>query len=103
MDGKTWVEALLGGDLIALRARVRPADVVFVKGVLEASEGLGAIFAEPRSADSNAASRDGGSIVIAAPRSRFDELEEMIRDLRSELGVFEIVVPDELAERGPIL
>jgi hypothetical protein len=103
LNGKTWVAALLGGDLVALRARVLPADVVFIKSVLEASEGVGAIFAEPRWSHPEGAHHDGGSIVIAAPRSRFEELEEMIRDLRAELSVFEVAAPDELAVRGPIL
>lgn len=94
MDGKTWVEALLGDDLVAFRARVRPADVVFVKGIIEASDGLGAVFAEPRRAHSDSF-HDGGAIVIAAPRSRVEELEEMIRDLRAELGVFEVVKSEE--------
>jgi hypothetical protein len=93
LDGKAWVDALLGDDLVVVRARVRPADVVYVKGVLEASEGLGSVFAEPRSvaaARSDASPRDGGDIVIAGPRSRFEELYEAIRDLRDELDVLEI-------------
>ncbi len=84
MDGKAWLGGLLGDDLIAVRLRVREPDVVFVKGVLEASEGLGAVFAEPR--ESSTERRDGGALVIAAPRSRAAELLEVVADLRAELG-----------------
>jgi len=59
--------------------------VVFIKSILEASEGLGAIFAEPRNVDSRS-SGDGGAIVIAGPRSRATELRELIEDVRLELG-----------------
>lgn len=84
MDGKAWLEDLLTDDLVAVRVRVREPDVVFVKGVLEASEGLGAVFAEPRGAAPG--TRDGGAIVIAAPVSREVELRRAIEDLREELG-----------------
>jgi len=105
LDGKAWFEALLGDDLVAVRARVRPADVVYVKGVLEASEGLGAVFAEPRSARMESSSRDGGVIVIAGPRSRFEELRETIRDLKGELDVLELATssPRDLAPCETIL
>jgi hypothetical protein len=49
--------------------------VVFVKGIFEASEGLGALFAE-----------HGGELVIAAPASREAELDELLSDLTRELG-----------------
>lgn len=84
MNGKAWLEELLSDDFVAVRVRVREPDVVFVKGILEASEGLGAVFAEPRSASPGP--RDGGAIVIAAPMSRAAELRMVIDDLREELG-----------------
>jgi hypothetical protein len=62
-------------DLIVRRMRVENEDVVFVKGIFEASEGLGAMFAE-----------SGGDLTIAAPRSRADDLDELLRDLAAELG-----------------
>jgi hypothetical protein len=64
---------------------MREPDVVYVKSILEASEGLGAIFAEPRSA-ANGSSRDGGTVVIAGPRSRAAELAQLIADVKEELG-----------------
>lgn len=69
------VAPLLDADLAARRLRVRAEDAVFVKGVLEASEGVGVLFAER-----------GGDLVVAAPHSRIAALEEVIRDLAAELG-----------------
>jgi len=54
---------------------VRAPDVVFVKGVIEASEGIAVVFAER-----------GGELTIAAPRDRGAELAELLRDLASEVG-----------------
>jgi propanediol dehydratase small subunit len=54
---------------------VRAPDVVYVKSILEASEGLGAIFAER-----------GGELFMAAPFERAAELEELLADLALEIG-----------------
>jgi hypothetical protein len=91
VSGKEWLEKLLGAGLVGRRLHLRSADVVFVKGVLEASEGLGALFAEPRGRSSERTSatglrRDRSSVVIAAPLARAAELERTIADLRDELG-----------------
>jgi len=48
---------------------------VFVKGIFEASEGLGAMFAER-----------GGELVVAAHTSRAGELDELLRDLVVDFG-----------------
>src|SRR5207253_1833573 len=40
VDGKEWLAALLGDELVEVRLRVREPDVVFVKGIVEASEGV---------------------------------------------------------------
>ena len=74
---------LLGAGLTARRVQVRPEDVVFVKGLFEASEGLGVLFAER-----------GGDLVLAAPDSRAREFEELLSDLESDVGA---VVVDESA------
>ncbi len=65
---------LLDHDLITRRVRVDKRDVVFVKGVFEASEGVGAMFAER-----------GGELVFAAHASRARELDEILNDLAQEL------------------
>jgi hypothetical protein len=69
------LEAWLGAGLIARSVIVRAEDVVYVKGIFEASEGLGAMFAER-----------GGDLVIASPLSRQRELDELLADLASEIG-----------------
>jgi hypothetical protein len=69
------VAALLDRELVARAVSVRAEDVVYVKGIFEASEGLGALFAER-----------GGELVIAAPLSRASELDELLEDLRIEIG-----------------
>ncbi len=61
--------------LFARRVNVRPPDVVYVKGILEASEGLGLVFAER-----------GGDLVIAAPPDRQADLDELLADLVTEIG-----------------
>lgn len=71
----TSVEPLLGDGLVQRRVRVAAREVVFVKGVFEASEGLGALFAER-----------GGDLVIAAPCSREAELDEVLGDLARDIG-----------------
>jgi hypothetical protein len=69
------VPALLGPGLVARRLHVRASDVVLVRGILEASEGLGVMFAER-----------GGELTLACPTCQAAELDELIRDLVLELG-----------------
>jgi hypothetical protein len=64
-----------GAELVERRVSVNARDVVFVKGICEASEGLCAMFAE-----------SGGDLVLAAPRSRERELDELVHDLEIDFG-----------------
>jgi hypothetical protein len=68
--------------MVARTVSVSPPDVVFVKGLIEASEGIGALFAE-----------SGGELTIVAPESRWAEMTELLADLEIEIG----------ARLGPIL
>jgi hypothetical protein len=68
------VAPLIDSDLVCRKVVVRDKDVVFVKGIFEASEGLGALFAER-----------GGELIISAPLSRVRELDELLTDLQIEL------------------
>jgi hypothetical protein len=68
------VAPLVDADLVCRKVLVRDQDVVFVKGIFEASEGLGALFAER-----------GGELIISAPLSRERELDELLTDLQREL------------------
>ncbi len=75
--------ATVGAGMLVRRVSVRPPDVVFVKGVVEASDGLAAVFAE-----------QGGELLVAAPRERAAELGELLADLEAELGA-RVVAPGE--------
>lgn len=55
--------------------RVSPSEVVFLKGVIDAHDGLAQVFAE-----------SGGELVVAAPASRAQELDLLLDDLLLELG-----------------
>jgi len=65
---------LLDDGLIVRRLSVKNEDVVYVKGIFEASEGLCAMFAER-----------GGDLTIVAPVSRARELDVVLSDLALEL------------------
>jgi hypothetical protein len=68
-DAETSKE-FVSDEVIMRKIRVRASDVVVVKGICEASEGLCAMFAE-----------HGGDLVLAAPRSRARDLDELVADL----------------------
>ena len=72
--GPVPVKPLLGDGLVTRRIRVRSSDVVYVKAILEASEGIGALFAER-----------GGELVVATPDSRESALDELLSDLVAEI------------------
>jgi hypothetical protein len=69
------VPPCVGEGMVARRVVVRARDVVFFKGVVEASEGLAAVFAER-----------GGDLTVAAPAERAAELDALLDDLCAELG-----------------
>jgi hypothetical protein len=64
----------LGEGLVVRRLILRARDVVFFKGVIEASEGLAAVFAE-----------HGGDLSVATPAGREQELDVVLADLSAEL------------------
>ena len=68
------VEMLLGG-LVTRRVRVPAREVVFVKGVIEASDGVAVVFADR-----------GGDLTIATLPSQKDELDRILQDLEGETG-----------------
>jgi hypothetical protein len=69
------VPPCVGPGMIARRVIVRARDVVFFKGVVEASEGLATVFAE-----------HGGDLLVAAPEGRARELDALLDELCVELG-----------------
>ena len=72
--------------MVAFRVEVDPREVVFVKSIVEASEGLASIFAE-----------SGGSLTIATSEARRASLVELLADLARDHGV---IVCDPLTARG---
>ena len=66
--------------MITRRLVVRAKDVAFLKGIVEAHEGLAQVFAE-----------GGGDLTIAAPAGRDAELDELVTDLAAE---FDGILPD---------
>ena len=71
---------LLDDGLIVRRLLVKNEDVVYVKGIFEASEGLCAMFAVR-----------GGDLTVVAPVSRARELDVVLNDLALELdGVLDL-------------
>jgi hypothetical protein len=69
------VAPCVGEGMVVRRVVLRARDVVFFKGVVEASEGLAAVFAER-----------GGDLSVAAPAERARELDELLDALCAELG-----------------
>lgn len=74
---------LIDSDLVTRRLSLRASDVVFAKGILEASEGVGVLFGER-----------GGELIAAAPRSRGAELDRVLSDLCREIGAV-VEIPGE--------
>jgi hypothetical protein len=69
------VPPVVGEGMVVRRIVLSARDVVFFKGVVEASEGLAAVFAER-----------GGDLTVAAPAARERELDEVVDALCAELG-----------------
>lgn len=67
------VSPLLDDEFVTRHVCAPTREVVFVKAVLEASEGLGAMFAER-----------GGDLTLVAHRSQQKELDRLILDLERE-------------------
>jgi hypothetical protein len=61
------------------RIVMRAKDVVLLKGIMEASEGLAHVFAE-----------SGGDLTIAAPLDRAEELDRVLADLCREIGAMRV-------------
>ena len=68
------VAPLLGDGLVARHLVVRARDVGFLKGIVEAHEGLAVVFAE-----------SGGELTLASAADREAELDALVRDLADEL------------------
>jgi hypothetical protein len=61
--------------MVSFRLVVAPSEVVFVKGIVEANDGLGVVFSDA-----------GGELFVSSPASREKELVALLADLAAELG-----------------
>ena len=73
--GRKAVAPCVGTGMVVRRVVMSARDVVFFKGILEASEGLAAVFAE-----------HGGDLSVAAPADRAAELDALLDTLCAEIG-----------------
>ena len=62
-------------EMVSRKIVVRARDVVFLKGIVEAHDGIAQVYGER-----------GGELTITAPKSRERELDELVEDLRRELA-----------------
>jgi hypothetical protein len=76
---KKSVPPCIGPGMVSRRIVVRAKDVAFLKGVVEAREGIAQVFAER-----------GGDLTIASPADRERELDELVDDLCAELGAMRV-------------
>lgn len=75
------VPPCVGPGMCVRRALLKPRDVVFLKGLLEAAEGVAQLFAE-----------EGGAVTIATTNSQARDLDALLDEVFAELGA---VVVDE--------
>ena len=73
--GRKAVPPCLGDGMVVRRVLVDARQVVFFKGIIEAHDGLAAVFGER-----------GGDLSLAAPEGRGAELDAVLDDLARELG-----------------
>jgi hypothetical protein len=67
-------ESLLGTELTVRKLVVCPKDVVFVKAIIQASDGLCCLFSD-----------GGGELLLAAAEDRAADLQQLVQDLETEL------------------
>jgi hypothetical protein len=80
------VAPCMGPGMVFRRVLVASPDVVFVKGIIEALEGLAQVFAVR-----------GGELTIASPSDRARELDALVDELCGELGMMSVTARAEEA------
>ncbi len=71
---KKAVAPTVGDGMVLRRIVIRAADVVFLKGIVEAHDGIAQVFAE-----------SGGDLTLSAPADRKAELDELVDSLLVEI------------------
>jgi hypothetical protein len=74
-SGKKAVPPCVGEGMVTRKVVVRASDVVLLKAIVEAHDGVAHVFGER-----------GGELVLASPSSRERELYELVADLCVEIG-----------------
>jgi len=69
------VAPCIGEGMVTRAIVIAAEDVVFLKGIVEAHDGVAQVFGER-----------GGELVLAAPAARAGELDAILADLCVELG-----------------
>ena len=77
---KKAVAPMIGDQMIARRVLVHAPDVVFLKGIIDAHEGLAQVFAER-----------GGELTIAAPVAQIRALDGLLAELRNEISGMQVL------------
>ncbi len=72
-------EPCIGRGMVVRRVIVASRDVVFVKGIVEALDGLAQVFAVK-----------GGELTLAAPTDRAAELDSLVEELCGEIGMMSV-------------
>jgi hypothetical protein len=73
------VAPCVGEGMVVRRVQLRAKDIVFFKGIVDASEGLAQVF-----------SARGEDLTVASPADREAELDAMLDDLCAELGAIRL-------------
>ena len=76
---RTSVAPCVGPGMVVRRVQLRAKDIVFFKGIVDASEGLAQVF-----------SARGEDLTVAAPEDRAKELDAMLDELCAELGAIRL-------------
>jgi hypothetical protein len=74
--------ALIDTDMVVRSIEIHRREVVYVKSIVQASEGLCCLLAD----------RSKGPILLVAPRDREAELDRLVDDLVNELGESTMIV-----------
>lgn len=78
---------LAGPGLTTLRLRIQDADVVLLRAIVEAYDGLAVIYGD-----------GSGVICLSAPCSRAAELDQLVDDLRQEIPLTLLQHPATVAD-----
>lgn len=76
VTASSLIEMCRDEPMVVRRVVVEPRQVVYVKGIVEASAGLATMVAD-----------GGGELVLVTAAERAAELDELLDDLREEIGL----------------